>query len=193
MAQIFNDTIELIRNVTLGAVTNNSGGKVVWGLLRFGFFDSPVAADSADIPNLAIDPAVPPVWPVLGAGRFASDTIYGSERMNTNLNMTRGDDYEFDCLAILDGELYDLTGYTVKLSCKKNLNDAANFFQITSPSSGIVVTSATGGAFTCTIASSLTSSLPPYVQRFPYDIEISAGAIKHTLARGYVIIRPDVT
>lgn len=193
MAQIFDDTITGIRFAVLGAVLNSSGGKVVWGVLRFGIFDSPASVTTTTIPNLAIDPAVPPVWPVLGAGVFASDVIYGSERMNTNLNMTRGDDYTFDCIAILDGAVFDLSLYTVKLSCKKNLNDAANFFQITSPSSGISITSAVNGTFTCTIASALTSSLPAYVQRFPYDIEISNGAIKHTLARGYVIIRPDVT
>tara|TARA_R110000868_G_scaffold4119_4_gene25004 strand:+ start:1038 stop:1616 length:579 start_codon:yes stop_codon:yes gene_type:complete len=192
MAQLYDDLIEGIRFAVLGANTH-SGGKVVWGLLRFGIFDSPASAATSGIPAYAIDPAIPPVWPVTIPGRFGTDVIYGSERMNTNLNMTRGDDYSFDCIAILDGVVFDLSLYTVKLSCKKNLNDAANFLQITSPSSGISITSAVDGTFTCTIASALTSSLPPYIQRFPYDIEISYGAIKHTLARGYLIIRPDVT
>jgi len=192
MAQEFDDLIFNIRNVTLGAVASG-GGKVPWGYLRSGFFDSPEAEPTSEIPEYALDPPVPPVWPVLGAGKFASDVIYGSERMNTNLRFTRGDNYIVECIAVLDGEVFNLTGYTVKLTAKKNLNDAANFLQLTSPSGGIEITSATNGTFTLTFAGSLTSGLPAYVQRLPYDIEISSGSIKNTLARGYLIIVPDVS
>ncbi|CAB4143025.1 hypothetical protein UFOVP434_64 [uncultured Caudovirales phage] len=197
MAQEFDDLIFNIRNVTLGTSSGSStygGGKLPWGFLRFSLSDSPLQSNTTPIPPYAIDPPIPPVWPTLGAGRFSSDTVYGKERMNTNLRMVKGDNYVFEVVAILDGAAVNLTNYSIKLTCKKNLNDAAPFFQLTStPVNGITITDPTNGKFTCTIAGSLTSSLPYYVQRFPYDIEIELSGNKNTLSRGYLIIVPDVS
>lgn len=191
MAQEYDDLILNIGN-TLISSSIARGGKVPWGFLRYSFVDTPIFTSAAAPPNLTSDPPVPPVWPVLAAGRFASDVIYGSERMNTNLRFVRGNTYTVECIAILDGEVVDLINKTLTLTVKKNLNDAANFLQLTSPSGGIEITSATDGRFTCTFAASLTSSLPAYVQRFPYDIEMTEGSVVNTLARGYLIIVPSV-
>jgi hypothetical protein len=192
MAQVYDDQILTIGNTVLGAFTAR-GGKVPWGFIRTcNWFDSFPNPGLPATLNLTADPPIPPVWPVLGAGKFATDVIYGSERMNTNLRFVRGNTYQVDCIAILDGAVVDLTGKTLALTVKKNLNDAGNFLQLTSPSGGITITSAVDGTFTCTFAASLTSSLPAYVQRFPYDIEMTSGSIVNTLARGYLIIVPSV-
>lgn len=199
MSQIYDDNIFLIRNVTLGTSSGSStygGGKIPWGLLRYAFFDTPAGASTSTspIPAYAIDPPTPPVWPLLARGKFSSDTVYGKERMNTNLRMVRGDNYIFDAIAVLDGEVLDLTGKSLKLTCKKNINDVANVFQLTStPPSGIVITDAAQGEFTCTISGALTSTLPGYVQRLPFDIEVTSGSNKNTLMRGYLIVVPDVS
>lgn len=191
MPQIFDDQI-----FTLAPTINTvayQGGKIPWGQLIYGFFTSPEVT-TTPIPPYAIDPPIPPVWPVLGAGKFSSDTIYGKERMNTNIQLVRGDNYEFECIAVLDGNAVDLSFATLTLTCKKNLNDISPFFQLTStPPSGILITNAADGKFTCTIAGNLTSSLPAYVQRFPYDIQMEISGLKNTLARGYLIIVPDVS
>lgn len=191
MPQIFDDVI-----FTLAPTINGDayqGGKLPWGQLIYSFLTAPV--DPVDpIPPFAIDPPIPPVWPVLGSGKFSSDTIYGRERMNTNIQIVRGDNYPFDCIAIQDGAAVDLSFAALKMTCKKNLNDSVPFFQLTSsPPSGINVTNALEGKFTCTVAGNLTSGLPAYVQRFPYDIEMEIGGNKNTLARGYLIIVPDVS
>jgi hypothetical protein len=196
MAQEFDDTIFAIRPVTLGTSSGSStygGGKVPWGFLRVSFNDSPAANNSAIIPQLTSDPPIPPVWPVLAAGKFASDTIYGSERMNTNIRFVRGNTYVIQCQAILDGAVVDISTKTLTLTVRKNINDAAAFLTLSSPSSGITITDAANGKFTCTFESSLTSSLPGYVQRFPYDITMTSGSVKNTLTRGYLIIVPGVT
>lgn len=191
MAQQFDDLIFNIRNVSLGAVVS-SGAKTPWGFLRATYLDSIPVTPTPAIPNYALDPPVPPVWPVLGAGKFASDVIYGSERMNTNLRFVRGNTYVVECIAVLDGDVVDLTDKVLTLTVKKNLNDSTNFLQLTSPSGGITITDAINGNFTCTFASSLTASLPSYVQRFPYDIEMSEGSTVNSLSRGYLIIIPSV-
>ena len=113
--------------------------------------------------------------------------------MNTNIRLVRGDTYAFSSVAILDGEVFNLTNYTVTLTCKRDLNDNSPFFQLTSPLSGIEVTDATAGEFTVTIPSSATTSLERYVYRLPYDIKITNGSINHTLTRGYLIVVPGVT
>ncbi len=192
MPQLFDDDINLITLVTINGVVH-SGGKDPWGQLLLSYYDALPSPPPAPIDTTLIsDPPIPPVWPVLGAGKWASDVIYGSERMNTNLRFVRGNTYAVDCIAVLDGLVVDLTNKTLSLTVKKNLNDAANFIQLTSPSGGISITNASGGAFTCTFAANLTSGLPAYIQRFPYDIEMTEGATVNTLARGYLIIVPSV-
>jgi hypothetical protein len=198
MAQEFDDLIFNIRNVTIGTSSGSStygGGKIPWGFLRVSLSDSPPPVIGDEIPAYAIDPPVPPVWPSLGAGKFSSDTVYGRERMNTNLRLVKGDTYVFESVAVLDGDHVNLVNYTMKLTCKKNLNDVSPFFQLTSsPVNGISITDPANGLFECTIDGSLTENLPYYVQRFPFDIEITNGAgKKNTLARGYLIIVPDVS
>jgi hypothetical protein len=191
MPQVFDD---LIFNISTTINTQAyQGGKLPWGQLIYGFFATPPAS-SPPVPPYAMDPPIPPVWPSLGAGKFSSDTIYGKERMNTNIQLVRGDNYIFDCIAVLDGNAVDLSLANLTLTCKKNLNDTVPFFQLTSsPPSGILITNAPEGKFTCTIAGNLTASLPAYIQRFPYDIELTKSGNKNTLARGYLIIVPDVS
>lgn len=194
MAQIFDDNIFDIRSAVMGSGVFG-GGKVAWGQFVYTFTDAvQTEVSTSSIPAYAIDPPVPPVWPILGAGRFASDTIYGKERMNTNLRMIMGDKYQFDVVTVVDGELFDLTGYNITMTCRKNRNDVSQFFQLTSnPANGIVITNAANGEFTVTIAASLTSSLPKYIMRFPYDIQISSGSNIYTISTGTLIISPDVT
>lgn len=188
----FDDLIQNIVAVKLGE-SRSSGGKAVYGFLRsLGFGDAFPTPPPVVVLNLTADPPVPPVWPVLAAGKFASDVIYGSERMNTNLRFVRGNTYTIKCVAVLDGAVINLINKTLTLSVKKNLNDVANFLQLTSPSGGITIDSAVDGTFTCTFAAALTSSLPAYVQRFPYDIDMIEGSVVNTLARGYLIIVPSV-
>lgn len=192
MPQEFDDLIFNIRDVPTSS-TFATGGKAAYGFLRsLGFGDAFPTPPPVVVINLIADPPIPPVWPVLAAGKFASDVIYGSERMNTNLRFVRGNTYTIKCVAVLDGEVINLLNKTLTLSVKKNLNDVANFLQLTSPSGGIAIDSAVGGTFTCTFAAALTSSLPAYVQRFPYDINMIEGSVVNTLARGYLIIIPSV-
>jgi hypothetical protein len=192
MPQLFDDSIFDIRPITIGSATYG-GGKTPWGFLRVIYNDTPINPPDNTVPEYAIDPPLPPVWPYLGAGKFSSDTIYGREKMNTNLTIVRGDTRVFENVAILDGDPFDLSGYTLYMSVKKNLNDAANFFQLSSPASGIVITDALNGEFTVTIPGANTSGLPAYIQRLPYDLAAVNGSVKYTLFRGYLIVIPSLT
>lgn len=138
------------------------------------------------------DPPFPPVYPYF----FATGDLYGRNNLSLNLKMVRGDTYTFSASIILNGDPVDLTGGTVRMTAKWSASDADNaaLFQLSSPASGIVITSAVDGDITVTVASALTTSLPAKKVELPYDIQfVDAGGSVFTVLYGTLTIVPDIT
>lgn len=116
--------------------------------------------------------------------------------MSLNLKMVRGDTYKFDAVIILNGVAVNLTGGTIRMTAKwaHSELDAAAVFQLSSPSSGIVITSASEGKISVTITSSQTSTLPAKKVELPYDIQyVDSTANVYTVLYGTLTVVPDVT
>jgi hypothetical protein len=111
--------------------------------------------------------------------------------------MVRGDTYKFNAGAVLNGAPVDLTGKTLKMTAKFAPTDTAGqavFTLSTSNPAEILVTSASGGLFTVTISSSKTTTLPFFLTRLYYDIEMSDGAgVINTLLQGTLNVKPNIT
>ena len=122
--------------------------------------------------------------------------VYGRDYLALNISMIRGDTYKFDSQILLNRLPVDLTGGTVKMTAKWSLanTDGTAVFQLTSSGTGIVITNATQGQITVTIASNKTSSLPSKKVELPYDIQFvdSSGAV-YTVLYGTLTILPDAT
>jgi hypothetical protein len=138
------------------------------------------------------DPPFPPTYPY----PFITYDIYGRENLALNLKMVRGDTFKFNAQIILNGAPVDLTGGTIRMTAKWSTSDEDinAVFQLSSPASGIVVTSAPTGEIAVTIASALTSPLPPKKVELPYDIQFvnSIGEV-FTVLYGTLVIVSDVT
>jgi hypothetical protein len=80
----------------------------------------------------------------------------------------------------------DLTGSTMHMGVRKNLNDVAEVLLLTTENGGIVITDAPGGLFTVWITQQQLEELPPdtYVHSLirttgPLQLEMWSGTIVH--------------
>lgn len=116
--------------------------------------------------------------------------------MSQNIQMRRGDTYVFTLNVIQSGAAYNLTGSTVRMTAKRDYNDAdgSATFTRSSPSTGIVLTSPTLGIATVTISPASTSSLPAAEVILYYDIQVtdSSGNV-FTVVDGLLKVLPDVS
>lgn len=183
-----------INTISLGSSEYAHFGIAILGVFQdeeFVAFANPFISESpaAEVPTGA-DPPFPNVYPY----PINSGEVYGRDHLNVNIKMVRRDTFVFDSVALnSDGTFFDLTGYTLTMTCKWNPRDASNIFQLTSPSSGISITSAVDGEFTVTISSASTSSLPNRTLYLPFDISATNGSVTKTLTRGTLTIVPDIT
>ena len=184
---------------TIGSVTRGLstviGGELfngwVGGFQETDCFVPSASVDPTTLPAVA-DPPFPPVYPYF----FSTEDIYGRDHLSLNIKMVRGDTYKFDAAIILNGSPVDITGGTVRMTAKWSLAnlDAAAVFQLSSATTGIVITSATAGEIQVTIAAANTSSLPAKKVELPYDIQFvdSIGAV-YTVLYGTLTVVPDAT
>lgn len=115
-----------------------------------------------------------------------------------NLQMVRASTFSFDIAVTQEstGEPVNLTNGSLQFTCKWAYTDADvdAIFTLTTPASGIVVLSASGGTANVTIPSSVTSSLPYDTVYLYYDIKfIDASSFPWTVMRGILTVDPNVT
>lgn len=84
----------------------------------------------------------------------------------------------------------NLTGYTAALQVRQNYYDTTALISLTSPSSGIVITGATG-TINITMTAQQTGSLDEGF--YVYDLEITSGATVTRLIQGQFTVSPEVT
>lgn len=123
---------------------------------------------------------------------------YGRDFLNLNLKMIRANDYSFNIQVVLNGTPVNLTGGTLRMSCKWQAtdSDANEIFSVTTPSSGIVFLNATSGTATVTVASALTNTNAiPFHRIDPvYDIQYTdQGGHRFTVAYGTLTILPNIS
>ena len=89
------------------------------------------------------------------------------------------------------GVAINLTGYTAALQLRSEPSDATAVLSLSSPSSGIAITGATG-----LIAVHATAVQTAAIQEgiYYYDLEITSGAgIVTRLIQGQIVVSPQVT
>lgn len=133
----------------------------------------------------------PPIYPK----PFSSDLIYSREHFSAALKMIRGDTYSRQFVVIQDGQFYNLTGATVRMTFKWSLGDSdGNAVKILTSAvgGGIVINDAKGGVFTFTLNPSDTSGMPPKRVDLYYDAQVTdnLGNV-YTVAYGKLAILPD--
>lgn len=148
--------------------------------------------NTEDTLPITSDPPFPPVWPYF----WSTGEIYGRDHLSVNLKMVRSDTYAFEIAVILNGAAVDLTGGVLTMTAKWDVVDldANAVFVRSTGNGGIVVTDATGGLATVTIASANTTALPAHTVNLVYDIQLvnTLGNI-YTVLNGILTVVPDVT
>lgn len=112
-----------------------------------------------------------------------------------DFQITRGDTPTFNIAVALAGAPYSLVGCSIWFTAKWAYRDldAAAVFQKTI-GSGITVTNAPLGLATATLVAGDTSFLSAVKILLVYDIQVrTAGGLTFTVARGNLIVIPDVT
>jgi hypothetical protein len=150
-----------------------------------------ISSPTAPVVTTALDPPV--VYTFCNATQ-----PYGRDFLNLNLKMIRANDYSFNIQVIMNGNAVNLTGGTLRMSCKWRATDpdSAEIFSVTSPSNGISFISAASGTATVTIANALTNTNAiPFHRIDPvYDIQFtnSAGQ-RYTVMYGTLTILPNIS
>jgi hypothetical protein len=89
------------------------------------------------------------------------------------------------------GTAINLTGYTAAMQLRENYDSATAVLSLSSPSSGIVITGASG-LVTITMSATQTAALS--ADTFLYDLEIASPAsVKTRLIQGVVVVSAEVT
>lgn len=143
-----------------------------------------------DYPATATPP-MPTVYPVL----FSSDLVYGREHFSADMKMFRGDTFTRTLIVFQDGQYYDITNHTVRMTFKWDIDDAdADAFLVLTEGDGIYINNPTQGEFYFTIQPNDTESLPPKRVELFYDAQITdtVGNV-YTVAYGKLVILPDVS
>ncbi len=136
-------------------------------------------------------PPFPPVYPIL----FSSDLVYGREHFSADMKMIRGDTYSRQFIIFQDGQYYDLTNCSVRMTFKWQFDDSDNdAFLVLTEGDGITVTAPTQGTFTFLIEPADTEGLPPRKVELLFDAQVTdAQSNVYTVAYGKLIILPDVS
>ena len=118
--------------------------------------------------------------------------------MSTRLEMRRGDTPIWD-LAVLDddGAAFNLTGYTIRMTAKRSIDDADvdAVFQLSTTAGTITVTSAAGGLAEMQPDREATNTLATDVN-LVWDVQVAKDGAPDetfTVADGTLIVRRDVT
>jgi len=89
------------------------------------------------------------------------------------------------------GTAINLTGYTAAMQLRENYDSATAVLSLSSPSTGIVITGASG-LVTITMSATQTAALS--ADTFLYDLEIASPAsVKTRLIQGVVVVSAEVT
>ncbi len=111
------------------------------------------------------------------------------------LEMDRGDTLDINFTFTKAGVAYSLTGAAIKLTAKRNTNDAdsAAVFQL-AIGSGITVMNAAGGLATARVSPSHTSGIVGESVKLYFDVQIidSLSAV-YTAAKGTLVVLADST
>lgn len=108
------------------------------------------------------------------------------------LTMYRGNTAKWDATITLGGAPVDLAGVTgIWFTARKSLDSAP--FISKAIGTGVTVTNAAGGLARITLSPADTASLPSRQVPLEYDLEYESGGEVHTLARGRLIVEPDIT
>lgn len=136
-------------------------------------------------------PPFPPVYPIL----FSSDLVYGREHFSADMKMIRGDTYGRTFIVFQDGQYYDLSNCSVRMTFKWAFDDSdADAFKILTEGAGITVTAPTEGTFTFQLEPADTSGLPPRRVELLFDAQVTDSQSNvYTVAYGKLIILPDVS
>lgn len=149
--------------------------------------------DCPDFPDNGgtAQPPFPPVYPIL----FSSDLVYGREHFSADMKMIRGDTYSRQFIVFQDGQYYNLTNCSVRMTFKWSFDDAdGDAFLVLTEGDGITVTSPTQGTFTFLIEPADTLSLPPRRVELFFDAQVTdAQSNVYTVAYGKLVIIPDVS
>jgi hypothetical protein len=89
------------------------------------------------------------------------------------------------------GTAINLTGYTAAMQLRKTVSSATASLTLSSPSSGIVITGATG-LINITITATQTTALLPDLYVYDLEITSSAGVVTR-LIEGSAIVSAEVT
>jgi len=89
-----------------------------------------------------------------------------------------------------NGTPFDLTGYTARMQVRPKFGSDNAVLTLSSPSSGIVITGATG-TLELTATTAQTGDIPGGF--YVYDLEITSGGVVTRLMQGSVTVRDQVT
>ena len=84
----------------------------------------------------------------------------------------------------------DLTDYTAAMQVRKNYTATTTALSLSSPSSGLTVTAASG-ITTITLTSGQTAALSP--GSYVYDLELTVNSVVTRLIEGPFTVTPEVT
>lgn len=110
---------------------------------------------------------------------------------SNSITLIRADDATYDVTIVdEDGEVVDITGFTIKFTVRENPLDSIGVISKTT-SSGISLTDPTNGVCRITITSA-DSTIDP--GRYIYDVEVTnLSGKKTTVIIDSFIIKPDVS
>jgi hypothetical protein len=86
----------------------------------------------------------------------------------------------------------NLTGYTAAMQIRRGYSAASPVLSLTSPSSGLAITAATGTT-TITITSGQTAALTPGPYVYDLELTLTSGAVVTRLLEGPLTVTPEVT
>lgn len=192
-------TVEDIEGIPITDTTTIGGDDVCGSDFEIGAIVPLVAwafdtvCDCPDFPDNGgtAQPPFPPVYPIL----FSSDLVYGREHFSADMKMIRGDTYGRTFIVFQDGQFFNLSNCSVRMTFKWAFDDSdADAFLILTEGDGITVTDATNGTFTFLMQPEDTSSLPPRRVELLFDAQVTdAQSNVYTVAYGKLIILPDVS
>lgn len=108
---------------------------------------------------------------------------------DANLNIYRGDREVFQFSVTEGGSPKDLTGATVVCQGREDFDDATTLFDITI-TDGVDGNDFPTGQIVLVLPATLTEVLPA---KSRYDIQVSVGTEKFTIAKGKLLVTKDVT
>lgn len=90
------------------------------------------------------------------------------------------------------GTAVDLTGATIRMQARENVNSASTVIDLSTDTSGISITDAAAGEFEISLTASATAGLSFRSSVYDLEIEFTDGEVRRILA-GTIELRPEVT